>query len=233
MCRMLVAEGVTHATALAHQNDAYPDNTPDRLVAAAAVLSAALAAKKVPLTVYPTGEVMLSPTTADDWYAGKLLTVANRGRWLLVEMPHGEFVDVMPLVEALRPAGVRLIIAHAERYPDLLHDPDLATAWIAAGCLIQVTARAIAEPWHDDMAYGIAKWAKGGFIHLLGSDGHGIDRRQPLMAAGYKRLAKLAGRAAARRIGEGWGAAVLRGEPVEVPPPHPPTRKWFTRLLGG
>ena len=28
MCRMLVAEGARHATALAHQNEHYPDNTP-------------------------------------------------------------------------------------------------------------------------------------------------------------------------------------------------------------
>jgi protein-tyrosine phosphatase len=233
MCRMLVAEGVSHATALAHQNPDYPDNTPERMIAVAAALSATLTAKKIPLSVYPTGEVMLSPTTVDDWKAGKLLSIANRGQWLLVEMPHGDFLDALPVAEELRPLGVRLVIAHAERYPELLHDPDRAAAWIAAGCLIQVTARAIADPWHDDMGRGIEEWAKGGFIYLIGSDGHGIDRRQPLLAAGYKRLAKLAGRAAARRIGVEWGRAILTGEPVEVPAPHAPARKWFARLLGG
>ena len=32
MCRMLVAEGVRHATALAHQNDDYPENDADQPV---------------------------------------------------------------------------------------------------------------------------------------------------------------------------------------------------------
>ncbi|MDB5309995.1 MAG: ywqE [Gemmataceae bacterium] len=233
MCRMLVAEGAAHATALAHQNPGYPDNTPARMIATAAALSATLAAKKIPLTVYPTAEVMLSPTVVDDWKTGKLLSVGNHGQWLLVEMPHGEFVDALPVAEELRPFGLQLIIAHAERYPDLLHDRDRAAKWIAAGCLIQVTARAIADPWDDEMGRGIEGWARGGFIHLLGSDGHGIDRRQPLLAAGYRRLAKLAGRSTAKRIGSTWGSAVLRGEPVTVPPPHPPTRKWFGRMFGG
>lgn len=232
MCRMLVSEGATHATALAHQNPDYPDNTPERMLAAAADLSATLAAKKIPLTVYPTAEVMLSPTTAEEWKAGKLLSVGNSGRWLLVEMPHGDFIDVLPIAEELRPLGVRLIVAHAERYPEVLYDRELAEQWIAAGCLLQVTARAIADPWHDDMGRGIEEWARGGFIHLLGSDGHGIDRRQPLLAAGYRRLVKWVGRAAAAQIGHAWGAAVLRGEPVTVPPPRPPSRKWFTRLFG-
>lgn len=233
MCRMLVAEGARHATALAHQNDGYPENTPERLAAAAAALTAALAAKKVPLTVYPTAEVMLSPTTVEDWQAGKLLSVANRGQWLLVEMPHGMFVDVLPIAESLAPVGVRLIVAHAERYAELLHDHALSARWIAAGCLIQVTARAIAEPWTDEMERGLRAWLKGGFVHLLGSDGHGIDRRQPVLAAGYRSLTKLVGTTAADRIASHWGIAVLQGLPVNAPPPHPPTRSWFTKLFGG
>jgi protein-tyrosine phosphatase len=233
MCRMLVNEGARHATALAHQNESYPDNTPARMREVAAALKATLAEKKVPLSVYPTAEVMLSPTLVEDWDAGRLLSVADRGQWLLVEMPHGLFVDVLPAAAALRSRGVRLVIAHAERYPDLLHDRALAARWIAAGCLIQVTARAIAEPWDGGMERGIKAWAAGGFIHLLGSDGHGIDRRQPVMAAGYKRLVKLAGREYAERIGSHWGVAVLQGLPVNAPPPHPPSRSWFTRLFGG
>jgi protein-tyrosine phosphatase len=233
MCRMLVSEGARHATALAHQNEYWPDATAERMRAAAAALAASLAERKVPLTVYPTAEVMLSPSIIEDWKAGKLVSVADRGQWLLVEMPHGLFVDVLLIAEALRPGGLRLIIAHAERYPELLHDAALATRWIAAGCLIQVTARAIAEPWDAEMERGIRAWVKGGFVHVLGSDGHGIDRRQPLLAAGYRRLEKLAGRAAAERIGSHWGVAVLQGLPVNVPPPGAPTRSWFTRLFGG
>src|SRR5688572_3603952 len=89
MCRMLVAEGARHATALAHQNDDYPDNTADRLRSSAAILTADLAAKNIPLHVYPTGEVMLSPTLVEDWRAGRLLSYGGHGRFLLVEMPHG------------------------------------------------------------------------------------------------------------------------------------------------
>lgn len=233
MCRMLLAEGARHATALAHQNEGYPDNTPERMLAAADTLAVSLAMKGIPLTVYPTAEVMLSPTIVEDWHAGRLLSVGNRRQWLLVEMPHGVFVDLLPVAEALRPAGIRLIIAHAERYPELLHDPELATQWIAAGCLIQVTARAVADPWDAEMDRGLTEWLRGGFVHVLGSDGHGIDRRQPLLAAGYQRLVRLAGRTAAERIGSHCGIAVLQGLPVRVPPPGRSPRSWFTRLFGG
>jgi protein-tyrosine phosphatase len=233
MCRVLVHDGARHATALAHQNYDYPDNTADRLRRAAATLAADLAAKQIPLSVYPTGEVMLSPTTLADWHAGKLLSVGDRKQWLLVEMPHDEFLDVLPLAEELRPLGVRLIIAHAERYSELLDDPALTARWIEAGCLIQVTAKALAEPWDPVMEKALKRWVTGGFVHLFGSDGHGIDRRRPVLKAGFDRLVKWAGRSAAERIAGLWGVAVLQGLPVNPPPPKPPTRSWFLRLFGG
>ena len=233
MCRMLVAEGVRHATALCHQNEAYPHNLPPRMGEEAADLVAALAERKIPLSVYPTGEVMLSPGIVDDWQAGRYQSVGGHGKWLLVEMPHGMFVDLLPVAAALKAEGVRVVVAHAERYPELLHDPGLTATWIAAGCLIQVTANALAEPWGAAEEKSLRRWAAGGYIHLLGSDGHGIDRRPPRMADGYRRLASWAGRAAAERIGSHWGVAVLQGLPVNVPPPAKPTTSWFTKLFGG
>jgi protein-tyrosine phosphatase len=230
MCRYLVSEGAAHATALAHQNPDYPDNTPDRLRNAAAALAAELARKKVPLSVYPTGEVMLGADTLADWKAGKCLSVGDRGAYLLVEMPHRAFVDVLPLVAAVAP--LRLVIAHAERYPPLIFDPGRAAAWVAAGCLLQVTAAALADPWDDDMARGLREWAAAGMIHVVGSDGHGIDRRRPLLAEGYRALRKFVGRAATRRIGEEWGPAVLRGDPIPMMPVPAPPRSWFARVLG-
>lgn len=233
MCRMLVNEGVRHATALAHQNPAYPENTADRLRAAASRLSAELRAGGIPLTVHPTAEVMLEPTTLDDWEAGKLLSVGDHKQWLLVEMPHGVCLNVIPIAEAFRPLGLRLIIAHAERYPELLFDPGLTAEWIAAGCLIQVTAGALAEPRHPRIEAALRHWVTGGYVHVLGSDGHGIDWRPPAFARGFERLVEWVGRGAAERIASAWGSAVLQGLPVNAPPPRPPARGWFARLFGG
>src|SRR5436305_12670162 len=87
MARMLVAEGCRFATALAHQNPHFPDNAPDRLRAATAELAPDLAAQKIPLTVYPSAEVMLGPDTRADWRAGRLLSLRRPGKRLLVEMP--------------------------------------------------------------------------------------------------------------------------------------------------
>ncbi|MCS6866758.1 MAG: CpsB/CapC family capsule biosynthesis tyrosine phosphatase [Gemmataceae bacterium] len=232
MCRMLVREGVTDAAAVAHQNRDYPDNHADRVYSSAVFLRAMLADKKIPLTVYPAAEVMLSWNTPLEWRAGELLSVGDHRQWLLVEMPHGDFLDVLPLAKSLTADGVRLIIAHAERYEPLLDNLELAQKWIAAGCLFQVTACALAEPRDERLESALKRWAQGGFIHLLGSDGHGIDQRRPQMRAGYRRLARWVGSTQADRIASEWGRAVLQGRPVEVPPPQPRRVSWFSRLFG-
>jgi protein-tyrosine phosphatase len=232
MCRALFSQGVVHATALAHQNDAYPENNADQLRSAAASLATKLAAVRIPLAVYPTGEVMLSPTTFEDWQAGKLLSVGDHRQWLLVEMPHGQWLNILPIAGAFRSVGLRLIIAHAERYPQLLYNPGLTAQWIAAGCLIQVTTQALVEPWERGMEQALKQWVQGGFVHVLGSDGHGIDRRRPELAAGFERLVRWAGFAAAERIASMWGAAVLQGKPVNVPEPRPVARSLFSWLFG-
>lgn len=233
MCRMLSSQGVRHATALCHQNDMYPANLPPLMQSTAQALTKALTERSIPLAVYPTGEIMLTPTSAEQFAAGTYQTVGGHGKFLLVEMPHGMFVDVLPLASALRTRGVRPIIAHAERYPELLHDPGLTERWIAAGCLIQATAQAYADPWNAADERSLKLWAERGFVHLFGSDGHGIERRPPRFIEGYRRLVKWAGASAAERIGCHWGIAVLQGLPVNVPPPAKPKKNWFTRLMGG
>jgi protein-tyrosine phosphatase len=234
MAAAIVVDGGRHATALAHQNPHFPLNDAPRLRSAAANLTTDLAAAGVELHVYPTGEVMLTPDTLDDFRAGKLLTVGDRGRHLLVEMPAGgTFVDLVPLAAQFKAIGVRLVVAHAERYPEFLHDPATTDRHIAAGCLIQVTAGELANPASAADEAALKDWAKRGVIHVLGSDGHNLRRRPPLMSRGVEVLSRWAGPAAAERVAGTWGVNLLQGLPVTPPPPRPKPRRWFGRLLGG
>ena len=233
MCRLLAADGCRFATALCHQNPGYPANTAAAIRPGFERLRDQLREKTVPLTVYPAGEVMVTADVLPDWHAGKLMTYGDHGKHLLAEMPHNLFLDVRGLAAEFRKLGVRLVIAHAERYPQLLEDAGTAEGLIAAGCLIQVSAGALADPHSAADERALKGWAKRGVIHLLGSDGHGLDRRRPVVRAGWERLARWVGPQAADRVGSIWGQAVLQGRPVNPPPPAKPSRNWFAGLLGG
>jgi protein-tyrosine phosphatase len=230
MCRLAFDEGVRLMAATAHQNERWPDVTPDRIRRATQELAAALAAAGLPLTVLPSAEVMADPQTGAAWRGGRLLTVGDGGRYLLLEMPHGLFVDLQPTAQALRRAGLRPILAHPERCPEWLHEPGAIERMIEAGCLVQVSSGSVTDPKSRADERALRGWFRRGVVHLLGSDGHSPRRRPPHLAAAYRRVAAWAGAATADRVGSTNGLAVLHGLPLHLPPPAPARAAWLPRL---
>jgi protein-tyrosine phosphatase len=230
MCRQAYEEGTRLAAATAHQNERWREVTPDRIRAATQELRRQLHEAGVPLTVFPCGEVMARIDLERAWAAGELLSVADQGQYLLLEMPHGLFVDLRPLVKLLQRAGVRLILAHPERQPGLLHDTGVIEELIAAGCLVQVSSGSITDPPTSADRRALESWVRRGCVHLLGSDGHSPGRRPPRMADAYRQIARWAGAAVADRVCSTNGMAVLHGLPLRVAPPEPVQSRWFPRL---
>src|SRR5262245_27817362 len=225
MCRMASAEGTRLAAALAHQNERWPDVTPERIRAAVSELSASLTAAGIELEVFPCGEVMARTDLAGAWRAGTLMSVADRGAFILLEMPHDLFVDLRQTVDELRTCGIRLILAHPERTPELLHEPGKIEELISQGCLVEVCGGSITDPTDGRTGSALRDWIKRGVVHLLGSDGHSPRRRPPRLAAAVERIRHWSTPADADRIASTLGRLVLRGQPVRVPPPRPPARR--------
>jgi len=230
MCRMAYAEGVRMIAATAHQNEHWREVTPDRIRQAWRRLVDLLRTHDVPLTVYPCAEVMVRPDAAAFWRPGEFLTVADRGQYVLLEMPHGLCVDLHDTLAALRRAGVRPLLAHPERHAELLHDAGRIVQLIRAGCLVQVSSASITDPPCGRDSRTLRRWFRQGLVHVLGSDGHSPERRPPRMAAAVKQVRRWAGNIVADRVGSANAMALLQGLPLRVPEPEPPQVSWFSRL---
>jgi protein-tyrosine phosphatase len=232
MCRQSHAEGVRLSVALAHQNLHYPDVTPDRIRSATTALAEQVRAAGIEVAVFPCAEVMVSETTEADWRAGRLMSVADRGKYLLIEFPHNLYVDVRGLVRGLVAAGVRPILAHAERTPELLLDPGRVEQLVALGALVQISTASVTKPADAASEQALKSWLKRGVVHVIGSDGHSPRRRPPRLAEATEKIRRWAGDRVADRVCRAYGTAVLQGLPINAPPPQPPRRNWFARLVG-
>jgi protein-tyrosine phosphatase len=233
MAHLLVQEGCRFATALAHQNPSWPYNDAVMLRQAAQSLQTALKSNNIPLNVYPTGEVLLTPDTLQDWRSGRLLSYGDRRKHLLIEMPGSSFFDLRPLSAELAKDGIRIVLAHTERYEPLLDDIALVEQTITAGCLIQVSTGELAEPSSARHERAMKLWASRGMIHCLGSDGHQINWRRPLYRRGYERLVKWVGHSNADCIAGIWSPAILQGLAVAPPKPRGRPSSWWTRWFKG
>jgi protein-tyrosine phosphatase len=230
MCRRAYEEGTRLMAATAHQNERWCAVTPDRIRTATQELRRQLDEEGVPLNVFPCAEVMARADLVGAWAAGELLSVADRGQFLLLEMPHRLFVDLRPIAQRLHQAGPRLILAHPERQPEFLHEPGLIEELIGAGCLVQVSAHSVTDPPTAADARALKSWFRRGCVHLLGSDGHSPERRPPLMADAYRQITHWAGAAVADRVCSTNGMAVLHGLPFRVAPPEPLRFAWLPRF---
>jgi protein-tyrosine phosphatase len=230
MCRAAFEEGVRMVAATAHQNEEYPDVSPDRLRAATQLLMQDLQQKGIDLTVFPNAEVMAHPDMVSSWKAGKLLSVADRQQYMLVEMPHGLYVDLRAIVVQLRELGIRPILAHPERQPELLHDSGLIETLVRLGCLVQVSSGSLTSPRERRDERALQRWLKRGIVHLLGSDGHSVRRRPIKMVEAYRLITRWAGTAIADRVCSTNGMAILQGLPFRVPELPPRSRSWLSRF---
>jgi len=230
MCRKAFDQGVRYSIALAHQNDDFPDNTPDRIKAAFAKLQTDLREANLPYNVILGAEVMVRTDVLEALDRRELLTFGDAGKYLLFEMPHGLCVEVGWLIERFVNKGVRPILAHAERCPELLEDPETTERLVRLGCIIQVSSLGITHPSARYEEKALKDWFRRGIAHVMGSDGHSLNRRPPDMRDAYLRVREWAGQAVADRVASSQGMAVLHGFPLQPPPVAPPERRWFAKF---
>lgn len=225
MCRLLAEQGVSHAAALAHQCERW--NVQDGTIRqAVAELRLRLQEEGIGLSVHPAAEVMATPDLVSSCAAGRLVSLGDHGRFLLVEMPGGVCVDLRPAARRLGQLGVRMVLAHPEQCPELLHEPGAIEELIRLGCLVQVSSRSVTDPESKEDARALRGWLRRGCAHFLGSDGHSPRKRQPLMAAAARRVREWAGESVAHQVCHENGLRVLTNQPLVVPPPRPERRWW-------
>lgn len=145
-------------------------------------LSAAVRSAGCRTRILPGGEVAVS--ALEDLGDDELRAVALGGseRWILLEPSPGPIdTRLETAVMSLRTRGFRALVAHPERHlaPDLT---GRLAALVELGALVQVTGAALID---ETTRPGMLALARGGVVHVLGSDAHssGFGRRVELSGA--------------------------------------------------
>ena len=207
---------ITHICATPHIRDDH-DVVTHEIAMRVDALNAELERHGLTPRVLPGGEV--AEASVDGLGDEELahVSLGGGGRWILLEPRPGPLSDsLVTTVRVLRERGFRAVLAHPERH--LGRDsPQLLTAAVELGALVQVTADHFREPGSGLLL----DLAADGLIHLLGSDAHSAHFGRPVnLAQGVSALATV--QALAPHLG--WilhdaPAALVRGENVVAPYP--------------
>jgi protein-tyrosine phosphatase len=147
----------------------------------------------VALTVLPGADVRIEPGLVDMIRDGRVLTLGDHGRHVLLELPHELYIPLDRLLDDLHAAGMRGILSHPERNQGLLRQPEKIAPLVKAGCLMQITAGSLLETF-GPAPREMSEWMLSeGLVQFVATDAHGIRSRRPLMGRSFARVAELVG----------------------------------------
>ncbi len=232
MAAKAVADGVRIAAATPHF-DALPDW--DRLKIAVNDLQTELDQAAIPLQLVSGAELYIDPQTAA---LPNIPTYGDQGRYVLIEFPMREIPGyARDAVFKLQVRGLTPIIAHPERYADVLADPNCLREWIDLGCLLQMNSGSLLGLFGSQVEETARILLAHDMVHLMASDGHSTGRRGMTMREGVQALEAIVSSAAIRELTETIPKRILEGEGVSSKTPklyRPKRRFWlFGRRRAG
>jgi len=201
MCRAYVAQGIHTVVATPHMGDGLFQVAPEDAREAVRRLRQACARQSIPLCVLPGADVRVHPEMIALLDEGRLLTVADAGRHLMIELPEQTVPPMEGLLFELAVRGVVPILSHPERNLAVMHNPQLAAKLAEMGCLLQVTAGALLGAFGAPARRTAERLLKAGLVHVVATDAHAAEGpRSPEVGPALARLRQLVGEDELRRL---------------------------------
>ncbi|RIE16018.1 tyrosine-protein phosphatase [Candidatus Cryosericum septentrionale] len=179
MARLAVAAGIGTMIGTPHWIEDEHETDPAVVRQTARDLQAELNSRAIPLTVLPGNEVLICPDLPDRVKKGDVLTLADRGTHLLLELPCEDlptYVD--DVIFGLQLQGITPVLAHVERYTYVRSDWHVLDRWVQRGCLAQVNASSLDRGRGDDLVQDLMD---RGLVACTATDAHDAVSRPPVI----------------------------------------------------
>jgi len=226
MARIAASEGIRAIVATPHQLGNHADLDAELIRQRLSQLHQQLRDARITLTVVAGADVRIEPELLAKLKADKVLTLADRRRHVLLELPHELYVPLDKVLADLRRAGMQGVLSHPERNCGILRRPELLSHLLEAGCLFQVTAGSLLGDFGPRVRELAEHIATQQIAHFLATDAHGSRCRRPVMREAFRRLAELAGEQAAIRACCENPTHVLAGQRVPAGRPQARAARW-------
>ena len=140
MAQIAVSEGITEMIATPHFIEKDKETDKNTIIQKVEELNRELAHRSIDLTILPGQEIFLTPGVPDLYDRGKLLTLCDGDKYLLVELPLMSIpLYALDVIHSLKLKGLNVILAHPKETSKSLETP-VALEFIKIGALVQVNS---------------------------------------------------------------------------------------------
>jgi len=215
LCLALVDDGITTVIATPHQLGRFNGcNQAVQIREAVSVLDEELKSNSIALTVLPGGDIRVDERICQLLEADKILTLADGGKYILLELPHQTSIDIEPLLVELSSRGIEVIISHPERHPVLAKQPKLLLKWLKHSTHLQVTTSSLLGEFGSLVLETAWDLLSSGLAVFVATDSHGLNSRRPCMKAAFERISIKLGQTIARLVCIENPLRVLKGQDI-------------------
>lgn len=138
----------------------------------------------------------------------KIPTLAG-SHYVLVEFsPTAEYSYIRNGIQEFLFGGYRPILAHIERYPNIIKDTNQIKKLITMGSYIQVNAMSIVGKTGKEQQKIVKKLLKNHLVHFIATDAHNDRERAPKLKKCVEYLT--------RKYGEAYAVRLLEDNPYKV-----------------
>lgn len=226
MARLAVANGITESILTPHIHAGRYANTRETVSKATRQFQQCLQDNGIALRVRMAAEIRIGPELMSMVAAQQVpfLGTLDGYQLILLELPHSHIpLGTDKLVKWCLQRNIRPVIPHPERNKDVIRDIEKIAPLVKLGCLLQVTAGAVAGSFGPQAKKRARQLLERGWVSFLASDAHNTGHRIPDLEPGRV--------AAAKYIGEGESWRLVRENPAKIlyGPSHSATGNDHTR----
>ncbi len=216
MAKIAAADQIGTIIVTPHQLGSFAHVKGSQIRRAAADLQRCLREQGVPLTVLPGADVRVQVDLIHQLRRGDVLTLGDRGKHVLLELPHELYFSLDGCLDSLKADSITGILSHPERNQGLLRKPHLIGALARRGCLMQVTAGSLMGAFGPRCQALAELIVRSGWADFIATDAHGCKTRRPLMQRAFRRVAEIANEQTAYELCCRNPARVAQGSEVPV-----------------
>ena len=223
MLRKAAASGTRAIFATSHVLSAGEHPSWESLRSGAEWLRSACKDNEIDLKVYSGAEVFMDWELLDELAVNGSYCLNGEAfgkqavSYMLVELPMHflpQYVD--DFWYELRLKGVVPILAHPERYPELMAHTERLLKWRKEGLLLQCNAGSFAGRFGESAQSAAKLLLKNHLVDFIGSDAHRAVGRDTDMREGASVIREIAGEEEFKRICEVNPERLVAGERIEV-----------------
>lgn len=183
-------DGVTTLVLTPHYRKGMFDAPDDLVLKRAAYVMHEVRELGLPMEIYLAREYHANTDMIEELKAKSQYRI-NKSRYVLVEFSSAHsYEKIRGWIYQLVAAGLRPIIAHVERYPDVMSKLEQVDELIQLGAYIQISTSAVLGE-HGLRLKGYTKnLLKRRMVHFVASDAHDMESRRPNMRECREYVAK-------------------------------------------